>query len=492
MPYSPASWLDRRRFLQSVPESLGAVALTWLLHRDRLLASDEPAPYEPAIDPARPLAARSAPEAARADQVLMIFCSGGLSHIDTFDWKPALVKQDGRPMPNAEAAVTFQGENGAIARPLYRFRPRGQCGKMTSDLLPELGSLVDDFCFLHSMTTETNTHGPGENCMSTGFVRDGFPSVGAWVTYALGSENEEMPAFVAIPDPRGVPQASVNNWGAGFLPTVFQGTPFSSSRPIAHLEPARGMSSRDIARVRRLIQQLNESHLQRFPDDVDLAARIASYDLAARMQRSVPEAADWRSEPPYVLREYGVDVRQPKYKAGYARNCLLARRLLERGVRFVQLFNGAYAMGEGVGNWDGHRKLKPQYDIHGAILDQPTAALLRDLKRRGMLERTLVVFCTEFGRMPMFQKNATGRDHNPLGFTCFLMGAGVKAPFSYGATDELGYRAVEQVLSIHDFHATILHLLGLDHTRLTFYHNGIRRRLTNVHGSVIREILAPA
>jgi uncharacterized protein (DUF1501 family) len=189
------------------------------------------------------------------------------------------------------------------------------------------------------------------------------------------------------------------------------------------------------------------------------------------------------------LAEYGADDSQNKIKAGFARNCLLARRLLERGVRFVQVFNGAYAMGEGVGNWDGHRKLKEQYDIHGAILDQPAAALLGDLKRRGMLKDTLVVFCTEFGRMPMFQKGASGRDHNPLGFTCMLMGAGVKSPFSYGATDDLGYKAVENVVSIHDFHATILHLLGIDHTRLTFYHNGIERRLTDVHGRVVKEIL---
>lgn len=208
------------------------------------------------------------------------------------------------------------------------------------------------------------------------------------------------------------------------------------------------------------------------------------------MQQSIPEVTDLSSEPAQVLAEYGADDSQNMVKAGFAKNCLLARRLLERGVRFVQLFSGAYAMGEGIGNWDGHRKLKEQYDIHGAILDQPAAALLKDLKRRGMLKDTLVVFCTEFGRMPMFQKGATGRDHNPLGFTTMLMGAGVKAGYSYGATDDLGYKAVEKVLSIHDFHATILHLLGVDHTRLSFYHNGIQRRLTDVHGHVIEEILA--
>lgn len=325
--------------------------------------------------------------------------------------------------------------------------------------------------------------------MSTGFTLDGFPSVGAWTTYALGTENQDLPAFVTIPDPRGVPQASINNWGAGFLPAVFQGTAFNAQKPIAHLTAPESVQTQDRA-TRQLLQTLNSRHLEKYPGDVELAARIASYDLAARMQLSVPEATAVDSEPASILREYGADDATNTVKAAYARNCILARRLIERGVRFVQLFNGAYAMGEGVGNWDGHRKLKEQYDIHGEILDQPTAALLRDMKRRGLLSDTLVVFCTEFGRMPMFQKGASGRDHNPLGFTCMLMGAGVKAPYSYGATDELGYKAVENVISIHDFHATILHLLGLDHTRLTYYHNGIERRLTDVHGLVIQDILA--
>ncbi len=400
------------------------------------------------------------------------------------------MKRDGQMMPDAEAAVTFQGENGAISKPLYDFRPRGECGKMTSDLLPQLGDLADDFCFLHSLTTKSNTHGPGENCMSTGFTLDGFPSVGSWTTFALGTENQDLPAYVALPDPRGVPQAGVNNWGPGFLPAVFQGTVFSAQRPVSNLQPAAGISDAEAKATRQLLNRLNEGHLKSFPGDTELAARIASYELAARMQLSVPEVADLSSEPAHILAEYGAEDSQNKFKAGFARNCILAHRLLERGVRFVQLFNGAYAMGEGVGNWDGHRKLKEQYDIHGPILDQPAAALLRDLKRRGMLDHTLVVFCTEFGRMPMFQKGATGRDHNPLGFTCMLMGAGVKAPFSYGATDELGYKAVENVVSIHDFHATILHLLGLDHTRLRFYHNGIERRLTDVHGKVVEAILA--
>jgi hypothetical protein len=482
--------LNRRTFLGQSSTGLSAIALAALLQDQGLLADSAPVPYRPAIDPAAPHGARLAPEPARAKKVLVLFCSGAISQLETFDWKPELVKRDGQMMPNADAAVTFQGENGAIAKPLYEFRPRGQCGKMTSDLLPRLGELVDDFCFLHSVTTKTNTHGPGENCMSTGFTFDGFPSMGSWVTYALGTENQELPAYVAIPDPRGVPQAAVNNWGPGFLPAVFQGTAFSAQRPIANLKTAEGVSEREAVATRNLLQRLNAGHLKEFPGDTELAARIASYELAARMQLSVPEVSDLSSEPEHILDEYGVNDSENKVKAGFARNCLLARRLIERGVRFVQLFNGAYAMGEGIGNWDGHRKLKEQYDIHGPILDQPAAALLRDMKRRGLLEDTLVVFCTEFGRMPMYQKGATGRDHNPLGFTCAFMGAGVKAPFSYGSTDELGYKAVENVVSIHDFHATILHILGIDHTRLSFYHNGIERRLTDVHGNVVQAVLS--
>ncbi|RMG35324.1 MAG: DUF1501 domain-containing protein [Planctomycetota bacterium] len=481
--------LDRRRFLACTRSGLGAIALASLLERDGLLAG-QPEPYDIAIDPAAPTAARRPPGRARAKQVLMIFCSGALSHIDTFDFKPELVKRHGQPMPDPAARVTFQGENGNIAQPLFRFRPRGECGKMLSDLLPALGELADDWCFIHSMTTKSNTHGPGENCMSTGFALDGFPSVGAWVTYALGTENQDLPAFVAIPDPRGVPQASINNWGAGFLPSVFQGTAFNADKPIRHLLPPRSLARGEDAAVRELIARLNDEHLRRFPEDSELLARINSYRLAARMQLSVTEAADLSRESRTVVREYGADCRDNPTKASFARNCLLARRLLERGVRFVQLFNGAYAMGEGVGNWDGHRKLEPQYRKHAAILDQPAAALLRDLKRRGMLQHTLVVFCTEFGRMPMFQKGASGRDHNPLGFTCMLMGGGVRSPMSFGATDELGYKAVQDTVTIHDFHATILHLLGIDHRKLSVYHNGVRRRLTDVHGDVIRQVIS--
>jgi hypothetical protein len=313
--------------------------------------------------------------------------------------------------------------------------------------------------------------------------------MGAWLSYALGSENQDLPAFVSLLDPRGIPQASINNWGPGFLPAEFQGTLFNAQNPIRHLAPPESVTRADDRAARSLLQRMNARHLEDNPQDGSLAARIASYELAARMQLSVPGISDLSTEPDHILKMYGADEETNPIKAGFARNCILARRLLEKGTRFVQLFNGAYASG-GRLNWDGHSKLKEQYDGHAEILDQPAAALIKDLKQRGLLEDTLVVWCTEFGRMPMFQKGAQGRDHNPDGFTCWMTGAGVRPGVSHGVTDELGRKAIEDVHPLYDFNATILYLLGLDHERLTFFHNGIERRLTNVEGHVIHEILA--
>ncbi len=473
-------FLDRRNFLANTGTSLGAVALSHLLSREAFT--------QPMVDPANPHAARQPHQTPKAKQVLVIFCAGACSQLETWDYKPELTKRDGQPMPGGPA-VTFQGPAGNLAKPQYKFRPQGECGKMVSEMIPHLGQLVDDFAFVHSLTNKSNTHGPAENFLSTGFVQDGFPSLGAWVTYALGSDCQDLPAFVAIPDPRGVPQASVNNWGPGFLPAVFQGTPWSTTEPIKNLLPPKSISQSNDQSARELLKLLNQTHLQQTPGDSTLAARIASYELAARMQLSVPGISDLSSEPKHIFNMYGADDPQDKLKAGYARNCILARRLIEKGVRFVQVFNGAYASG-GRLNWDGHQKLKEQYDGHGRIMDQPSAALIRDLKQRGLLEETLVVWCTEFGRMPMFQKGAKGRDHNPNGFTAVLTGAGVKGGVSHGETDELGFKAVKDVLSVHDLNATILHLLGMDHKRLTYRHNGINRRLTDVHGHVIEPILA--
>ena len=475
--------LDRRNFFGQTCSSLSAIALTQMLTEQGLVADEASS-----IDSSRPHAPRQGHFFGKAKNIIVIFCAGACSQLETWDYKPELIRQDGKPMPGGPT-VTFQGPAGNLARPQYRFRPCGETGKFVSDMIPHLSKLVDDFAFVHTLTSKTNTHGPAENFLSTGFVQDGFPSIGAWVTYALGSENQDLPSFVAIPDPRGIPQASINNWGPGFLPAVFQGTSMNSSQPIRNLTPPASINrSADIA-ARDLLKLINGEHLRENPRDSDLAARIASYELAAKMQLSVPEISDLSTEPEHVLKLYGADDPTDPIRVGYARNCILARRLIEKGVRFVQLFNGAYASA-GRLNWDGHQALREQYDIHGRIMDQPSAALIRDLRQRGLLEDTLVVWCTEFGRMPMFQKGAAGRDHNPNGFTAVLTGAGIKRGVSHGTTDELGFRAVENVLSIHDLNATILHLLGLDHKRLTFTHNGVARRLTDVHGHVIQEILA--
>jgi hypothetical protein len=481
--------LDRRTFLRDAGTGLGGIALASLLAENGLLADDDRAPVRPTIKPDAPLAPREPHFAPKAKRVLAIFCSGAVSHVDTFDYKPELVKRDGQPMPGSEKLVTFQGEQGNLVKPLWEFRPRGQSGKMVSDLLPNLAALADEMCFIHSMTAKSNTHGPAENQMSTGFTLDGFPSAGAWVSYALGSANRDLPAFVAIPDPRGVPQVGPNNWGSAFLPGAFQGTPFTADKPIPNLTRPAGVSERTDADTREFLRMLNADHAEARAGDAQLAARIASYEMAAKMQLKAAEVADLSKEPKGVHAEYGTGDPN-RWKAGFARNCLLARRLLERDVRFVQLFNGAYAMGEGVGNWDGHKTLKTQYDTHAAILDRPCAALLADLKRSGLLKDTLVMWVTEFGRMPTFQKGASGRDHNPKGFTVWLAGAGVKRAHSHGATDEFGYAAAEKTATIYDLHATVLHLLGLDHERLSFYHNGIERRLTDVHGAVIEDVLA--
>ncbi len=489
---------DRRDFLSHSVSGLGGVALASLLSQEGLLGAERESapgktPIRPVLKASNPHAPRRPHFEAKAKQVLMIFCPGAISQVDTWDYKPELIKRHGQELPGGDKLVTFQGAQGKLTKSPWEFKPRGQCGKMISELLPQLGELADDLCFLHAMTGKTNTHGPGENFMCTGFTLDGFPSAGAWTTYALGSEAEDLPAYVAIPDVRGTPQSSVNCWGPGFLPAAFQGTDFNAIKPVRNLAIPKGISRATDEATRAFLERQNKRHLDRHAGDSELAARIASYELAARMQMSIPEVTDLGKEPRHVLRDYGVDESGSKIKdlrASYGRNCILARRLIERGVRFVQLFNGAYQTGgEGVSNWDGHKQIKAQYSIHGPVLDQPTAALLKDLKTRGLLSQTLVVFCSEFGRMPTFQKGASGRDHNPSGFTTWMAGAGVKAPFSYGATDDFSYKAVEDVTTVYDFYATIMHILGLDHERLSFYHNGIERRLTDVHGKVIREVL---
>jgi len=482
--------LDRRNFMRNAGFALGGLGLSSLLaSEDDPTAFTGKTPLRPDIDPDNPYAPRQAHFQGAAKQVLVIFCPGAVSHVDTFDYKPELAKYHGKKPPGIPA-VTFEGPTGDIAKPFWDFKPRGESGKMTSELLPNLGALADDFCFVHSLHTQTSAHPQGENFFNTGFTMEGFPSFGAWVTYALGSESQELPAFVAINDPRGLARSGKNNFGNGFLPAAFQGTDFNAKNPPANLRRPQGYSAADDKATVDLLKRLNSKHMEQYPGDADLAARIATYELAGQMQTSVPDMMDLSNEPESIHKEYGTDTGT-ELKREYAKNCILARRLIEKGVRVVQLFNGSDpAGGNGITNWDSHSNIADTHAMQAEIMDQPTAALISDLKRRGLLEDTLVVWCTEFGRMPFLQGNGTGRDHNPDAFTCFLAGAGVKKGFSYGSSDEWGFKAVDNPVEVYDFNATILHLMGLDHERLSFYHNGIERRLTNVHGHVIKDLLA--
>ena len=426
----------------------------------------------------------------RAKRVLQIFCPGGASHLDLWDYKPELEKRSGQPMPGGDKDVTFQGANGNLMRSPWSFTRQGQSGKPITSLLPHLGALADQMAFVHSMTARSNTHGPACVMMNTGYVFEGFPSAGAWLSHALGSANENLPAYVAIPDVRGIPPSGPANWTAGFLPAEHQGIAFNAAEPIQNLQRPAAISDAEENATRAFLGQLNRTHAQRHAGSTDLQARIAAYELAARMQLSAPEVADLSRESKATQELYGTTSTNPLI-ASYARNCLLARRLLERDVRYVQLYCASRASGvDGLLNWDAHKTLQADYERHGPILDQPTAGLLRDLAGRGLLKDTLVLWTTEFGRMPTHQQGTLGRDHNPDAFTVWLAGAGIQGGTSYGATDDFGRRSVENVSTIHDLWATVLDVLGLDHTRLTWYHNGLDRRLTDVHGHVIRQILS--
>lgn len=465
------NWLNRRDFLGQMSHGLQGIALAVLLSDQKLLGGRPP--HFP----------------ARAKRILQIFCPGGVSAMDTFDYKPELQKRSGQPLPGEEKFVSFQGANGNLMKSPWTFAKRGQTGKWVSELLPQLGELVDDMAFIHSMTAKSNTHGPACCQMNTGFVVEGFPSAGSWISSALGSDNENLPTYVAIPDIRGIPPGGQANWAAGFLPAEHQAIVFNAAEPITNLDRPSQVSAEADEASRKFLRAVNQLHMEDYAGNTDLAARVAAYELAARMQLSAPETANLSEESRATRDLYGADDPNPLV-AAYARNCMLARRLIERGVRFVQLYCGSRASGvDGLLNWDAHKSLKDDYLRHCAILDRPTAGLIKDLKQRGLLQDTLVLWTTEFGRMPTHQAGTLGRDHNPDGFTVWMLGAGVKAGASYGSTDDFGRRAVENVATIYDFHATVLHLLGLDHTRLTFYHNGIQRRLTDVHGHVIGELI---
>lgn len=470
--------LTRRDLLGSIPGGLAGITLASLLTREAL-ASESPIPN-----------LQSPHFAPRAKRVLQIFCPGAASHIDLWDYKPELEKRSGEPLPGEENFVSFQGKNGNLMKPPWPFARAGRSGKPITTMLPHLARHVDDIAFIHSMTSRTNTHGPGCVFMNTGHAQEGFPSAGAWVSYALGSANDNLPTYVALPDLRGEPPNGKANWSNGFLPARHQGIVLAAQQEIRNLTRPEGIPAGEEAATRELLRTLNDRYAAANPGESELRARIAAYELAARMQLSAPEVADLDAEPTSVHRLYGTD-NPNRLLATYARNCLLARRLLERGVRYVNLYCASRASGvDGLLNWDAHKTLKADYERHCPIFDQPTAALLDDLKARGLLDDTLVVWTTEFGRMPTHQDGTTGRDHNPDGFTCWLMGAGVKGGVSHGATDPFGRRAVEDPATVWDLWATVLHLLGLDHEKVTYYSNGLNRRLTDVHGSVLRSILA--
>jgi hypothetical protein len=371
----------------------------------------------------------------------------------------------------------------------WAFQQRGQSGLWISDLFPNLGEVADELTVIRSMFAETSNHTPATFQESTGFRLNGFPVMGAWLSYGLGSESEDLPSFVVIPDSRGVPAGGSINWTNGFLPARHQGVIIKSQgEPIEDLFPARPVANETESASRELLAQLNAAHFQERGDDV-LMARMKSYELSARMQLVVPEAANLDGETQATHDLYGTT--QPE-TADFGRSCLLARRLLERGVRFVQLFSGG-AFGSPRINWDGHEDMQRNHGREAGRIDRPLAGLIKDLKQRGMLEDTLVLFTSEFGRTPFTQSDGdvlgTGRDHNQEGFSVWMAGAGLKHGIAHGSTDEVGYRAEENRVHWNDFHATVLKLLGIDHHRLTYYHNGIRRRLTNVGGDVIQAVL---
>ena len=470
--------LTRRRFLGNVYSGLGGVGLMHLL--GRAAAAEQPA-WEAGRGQTH--------HAPKAKRVLQIFCPGAASAMDLWEYKPSLEKYHGKPLPGEENFVSFQGKNGNLMKSPWEFAPAGESGKLITSMLPQMARHVDNIAFIHSMHSKTNTHGPGCVFMNTGHPTEGFPSAGAWTSYALGSENENLPAYVAITDVRGEPPNGKANWSNGFLPARHQAIMMSDQQPIRNLARPDSVSESEEAASRKLLARLNGNFAAANPAESDLQARVAAYELAAKMQLSAPEVSDLARESAVTHKQYGTQDENP-LKAAYARNCLLARRLLERDVRYVNLYCASRASGvDGLLNWDAHKTLKADYDRHCPIFDQPTAALLTDLKQSGLLDDTLVLWTTEFGRMPTHQAGTAGRDHNPDGFTCWMMGAGIKGGVSYGATDEFGRRAEVNPTTVWDFYATVLHLLGFEHEKLTWYHNGLDRRLTDVHGHVIKEIL---
>ncbi len=479
--------LNRRNFLTNTGTQFGAMALATMLLEDA--QAGEPGAVKVLHHP------------ARAKRVVQLFMAGAASHLDLWDHKPWLEKHHGEGSDFGEHVEAFQNGLGPWMKSPFKFRPYGQSGKMLSDVVRPLGQCVDDITFIHNMIGKTGVHSQATYLQATGFQRPGFPGAGSWVSYALGSINDNLPTFVVLPDHRGFASNGPKNWGAAFLPASSQGTAIFPQRqnPIEDLLPhadyVTPSSDRDGL---KLLQQLNRNYQRQREHDSRLDARIRSYELAAAMQMSAPEALDLSSEPAHILKMYGLErmgasyptsINAPEETEYFGRKCLIARRLLERGVRFVQIWSGndnSFPRR----NWDSHEDITRDHGPLARGMAVGTAALLKDLKQRGMLEDTIVLWTTEFGRMPSTQ-GTKGRDHNPYVFTNWLSGGGIKGGLSYGPSDQWGYKPLDRdrPTQVYDVHATILHLLGIDHTRLTVRHNGIDRRLTDVHGHVLHEIL---
>ncbi|MFO0851499.1 MAG: DUF1501 domain-containing protein [Gemmataceae bacterium] len=469
VPFAP----DRRRLLRTAGAGFGSLALSVMLAEDGLLASDSPdplAPKKPHFEPT-------------ADRVIFLFMSGGPSHVDTFDPKPELTRLHGQKLPASFGPVkTRRGvDKNKLLASKRTFKKHGQSGTEVSDWFPHLAGCVDDLCVLRGCHGDSVTHPESVYLMNTGSILMGRPSLGAWATYGLGTVNRNMPAFVVLPDPGGWPKGGAPAWGNGFLPAAYQGTLVrGGASPVAHLNPPPGVSSDQQRRTLDFVGQANRDHLAARGGDGELAARIAAYELAFRMQAHAPDVVNLAAESADTHRLYGLD--RPE-TAEFGRRCLLARRLAERGVRFVQVYCGD------TNGWDAHSDLEANHGKLCQQSDKPIAGLLTDLKRRGLLDRTLVVWGGEFGRTPMTE-GSNGRDHNPHGFSMWLAGGGVKGGQVVGGTDPVGLRAAEGKAHVHDVHATILHLLGFHHTKLTFRHNGRNERLTDNGGEVIEAALA--
>jgi hypothetical protein len=473
---------SRRAFLFESGGGVAGLALAYLLDQDRLQAADACGAKASGFNPYAPKPPHFAP---RATRVISLFMSGGVSHLDTFDPKPALEKYAGQPLTGKGEIVVRQGNPGPLMPSPFSFRKYGQCGMDVSELFPRIAQHVDEMAFLRSVYGKSNDHVQATYELNTGKIQMGLPSVGSWVTYGLGSENQSLPAFVVIYDRRGGPLGGPANWSAGYMPAAYQATVIrSAGDPIIDLKPPASISPDQQRDRLDLLAKLNDLDLKKYPGSSELAARISSYELAYRMQGCAPEVVNVDAESDATKKLYGLDdaTTEP-----FARQCLMARRLIERGVRFVQLYHGGLGQ-QNRDTWDAHDDVKDNHTRHAAEVDKPISGLLTDLKARGLLDATLVVWHGEFGRMPISQKGV-GRDHNPGTMTMWMAGARVKGGQIIGGSDDFGYKAEQQPIAVHDLHATILHLLGIDHTKLTYPFNGRNMRLTDVYGELIPQIV---